>query len=307
MASSISTLVLDIAAKDSILAARTALAPLGLFARSFAEANAEVGDTIKVPVFARGTAAEFVAGTNDYTTATTAGVAGVSITLNKHPWMSRRLLPDDAMETDAGRDWASQTAIASVESVAKYMAYETIVGAMKTTGIGTLTFASGDNTAVKKVAKARKSAIAAGINPAQATLLLPADLYTDLLTELPFYIVGAQDALVDGFVDRFLGFGRIGELQDAIVYENASEKDVTLDALVAANDAIAIATRLPKVINPDLYEVSTLSVPEVGPWSFLIRSTGTQAVDAKYLGAEVIFGTKVLQPSKVLVASTTET
>ena len=306
MASSITTLTLDIAAKESILAARTQLAPLGLFAHSFAEATAEVGDTVKVPVFSRATAAEFAAGTNDYTTATTAGVAGVSIALNKHPWQSRRLLPDDAMETDAGRDWASQTAIASVESVAKYMAETTLIGAMKTDGIGTITFAGGDNTAIKKVARARKSALAAGVNPARATLLLPGDLYTDLLTELPFNVRGADEALINGYVDRFLGFARVAELQDAIVYENESEKDVTLDMLVAANDAIGIATRLPKVQNADLYEVSTLSVPELGPWSFLIRSTGTQAIDAKFLGAEVIFGSKVLQPSKVLIASTTE-
>lgn len=303
MGSSITSLTLDIAAKSSVRAARAKLAPLGLFAHSFAEATAEVGDTVKVPAFARGTAAEFVAGTNDYTTATAAGVAGKSIALSSHPWMARRLLPDDAMETDAGRDWAEQTAICSVESVAAYMAAAVITGAMKNANVGSLTPSGA--TAIAKVASIRKAAIAAGINPADATLLMPATEYTDLLSELPFNVVGAQDALIDGFIDRFLGFGRVAELQDGYTYTNTSSKLVTLNYMVAANDAIGLATRLPKVQNADLYETSTLSVPEIGPWSFLIRSTGTQAIDAKFLGAEVIFGYELLQPSKVLIKATT--
>ena len=306
MFTSITSLTLDIAAEKSIRAARAKLAPIGLFAASFAAATSEKGDTVKVPVFSRGVAAEFASGSNDYTSASSAGVAGVPILLDHHPWQSRRLLPDDAMETDAGRDWAEQTAVTSVESVAASLAYNVLVGAMKATGVGALTFAGGDNTAIKKVARARKAALAAGINPANATLLLPGDLYTDLLTELPFNVQGAQTALVDGYVDKFLGFGRVAELQDPVVYKNDSNKDVTLDAMVVANDAIGIATRLPIIQNPEKYEVSTLSVPEVGPWSFQIRGCGSTSVDAKFLGAELIYGFNVLQPSKVLVASTTE-
>lgn len=305
MATSITTLVLDIAAGESIRAARAKLAPLGLVAHSFAEATAEVGDTIKVPVFSRAAAAEFAAGTNDYTSSSVAGVAGVSLALDKHPWQSRRLLPDDVMETDAGRDWAAQTTICSVESVAKYMAETVITGVMQSASVTPLTVSG--STAIAKVASIRKAVIAGGVNPAEATLLLPATEYTDLLAELPFNTIGAQNALIDGYVDKFLGFARVAELQDGYTYTNANSKLVTLNYMVIANDALGIATRLPKVQNADLYEVSTLSVPEVGPWSFLIRSTGTNAVDAKFLGAEVIFGYALLQPAKIFVKATTAT
>lgn len=301
MGSSITTLTLDIAAKESARAARAKLAPLGLFAHSFAEATAEVGDTVKVPVFSRAAAAEFASGSNDYTSASAAGVAGVNIPLSYHPWQARRLLPDDVMETDAGRDWAAQTGVCSVESVAAYMANKVLVAALKG---GTSMSVSGA-TAIAKVGSIRKAAIAAGINPADATLLMPSDEYTDLLMELPFNVVGAQDALINGYVDKFLGFGRVAELQDAVTYTNDSSKLVTLNYMVVANDAIGIATRLPKVQNPDLYEVSTVSVPEIGPWSFQLRSTGTQAIDAKFLGAEVIFGYGLLQQTKILVKATT--
>lgn len=303
MGSTISTLVLDIAAKDSIRAARTALAPLGLVAHSFAEANAEVGDTIKVPVFSRAAAAEFTAGTNDYTSASAAGVGGVSLALDKHPWQSRRLLPDDVMETDAGRDWAAQTTICSVEAVAKYMAETVITGIMKNANVTALTPSGA--SAIAKVASIRKAVIAGGVNPANATLLMPSTEYTDLLTELPFNTLGVQSALVDGYVDKFLGFARVAEIQDGYTYTNSNSKLVTLNYMVIANDALGIATRLPKVQNADLYEVSTLSVPEVGPWSFQVRATGTNAVDAKFLGAEVIFGYALLQPAKIFVKATT--
>jgi len=303
MASSITSLTLDIAAEKSVRAARAQLAPLGKFCTSFAAAQGDKGDTIKVPVFSRGTAAEFAAGSNDYTSASTAGVSGVSVELNKHPWQSQRLLPDDAMETDAGRDWVEQTGITCVEAVAKYMANEVLVGAMKTANIGSLTISGA--TARAKLAGIRKSAIAADINPHEATLLLPSALYTDLIDELPFNVIGDSKEIQDGVCDRLLGFARVAELQDEVSYINGSSKKVTLDGMVVANDAIALATRLPLVMNPEKFDVSTVSVPEVGPWSFQLRATGTAATDARYLGAEVIFGTKVLQPSKVLVASTT--
>ena len=305
MATSITALALDIAAEASVRAARLKLAPLGLFARSFAAAQAEKGSVVRVPVYSRAAAAEFTAGSNDYTSATSSGLDGKNIELNKHPWCARRLLPDDAMETDAGRDWTEQTTICCVESVASYMAQTVLLdGILK--GAGTTALTISGSGAIAKVKNMRKSAIAAGVNPANATLLLPSDLYSDLIEALPYNTIGASEALLDGYVDRFMGFARVAELQDVVTYENNSSKDVTLDAAIVANDAIGVASRLPLVQNPDLYEVSTLTVPEVGPWSFQLRATGTNSVDAKFLGAEIVFGYQLLQPSKILVASTTE-
>lgn len=309
MGTSISTLALDIAAKESVLVVRTRIAPLAKFAKSFAPAEGEVGDTVKVPVFTRGVAAEFNASTNNYITATSAGVAGVGIAMNKHPWESRRLLPDDVMETAVGKDWIGQVTKACVDSVAKYMVAEPLVGILKDaasagTGHVTALTVSG-NTTLAKIAKIRKDTIAAGINPAEATLLLPSALYTDLISELPFNALGSADAIVNGAVERIFGFGYIAELQDEVSYTNASSKKVTLDAAVIANDAIAVATRLPVVQNGDLYDVSDIVSDEIGGFAIRVRSTGSNAVDAKFLGAEVIFGWAMLQPEKILVASTT--
>lgn len=312
MGTSLSTLALDIASKESIIAVRTRLAPLAKFAKSFADAEGEVGNTVKVPVFTRGVAQDFHASNNNYTTATSAGVAGVSVELNKHPWESRRLLPDDVMETNVGKDWVGQVTKACVDSVAAYMVAEPLVGILKDAasagsyGHVTALTLSGATT-LAKIAKIRKDTIAAGINPMEATLLLPSALYTDLLAELPFNALGADRAIVDGAVERLFGFGYIAELQNAVTYTNASSKLVTLDAMVVANDALAVATRLPIVQNADLYDVSDIKSDEIGGFSIRVRSTGSNSVDAKFLGAEVIFGWKMLQPGKILVASTTAT
>jgi len=308
MATSITSLALDIAARDSILAARASLAPLGRFAHSFALAEDEKGNVVKVPVFSRGAAAEFGSaltggGVNDYTSATSAGVAGKNITLDKHPWDSRRLLPDDVMETDVGRDWAAQVTIATVDACAKYMQDASITDIVKN-ATGSLTLSGATN--IKKVASARKAAIAAGIKPAAATLLVTPDFYSDLLTELPADVYGSRDALLDGWIDRILGFGRIAEVCDAPGVA-ISGTTYDMDAIVAADDAFGLATRLPILQNPDKFEVSDITMPEIGPWSFRIRSTGTNNNDAKFLGAEVIFGCAVLQPAKILVAKTART
>ncbi len=304
MATSITTLALDIAADEAVNAAATTLAPLAKFAKTFTNAEKEVGDTVKVPVFSRGTAAEFASGTNDYTSASTANVAGKSVALDKHPWQPQRLLPDDDMETAAGKDWVRQTTVNSVEAVAKYMVDKTLTGAMQATGVTSLTISGA--TAIAKIKGIRKSTIAAGINPAKATLLLPSDLYSDLLAELPFNVLGVQDALVDGHITRFMGFGYIAELQDEVSYTNSNSKKVTLDAMVVAEGAIGVASRVPKVQNPELFDVNDVVNDELGV-AIRLRATGSNSNDARYLGAEVIFGWQALKPAEILVASTTAT
>ncbi len=304
MASTLSTLLLDIAARDSILAARASLAPLGRFAHSFALTEDEKGNVVKVPVFSRGAAAEFGSaltggGVNDYTSATTAGVAGRNISLNHHPWQSQRLLPDDVMETDVGRDWATQTAISSVDACAKFMQDAVLTDIIKN-ATGTLTI-PGTGTYMKRVAAIRTAAIAAGMKPQLSTLLVTPDFYSELLAELPADVYGARDALLDGWIDRILGFGRIAEVCGAPEVA-ISGTTYVFGGAVVADDAYGIATRLPIVQNPDKFDVSDISMPEIGPWSFRLRSTGTNNNDAKFLGAEVIFGCACLQPAKILVA-----
>lgn len=304
MASSLTNLVLDIAAEDCVAAAKKLLAPLARFAKSFNAAESEVGDTVKVPVFSNAVAAEFASGSNDYTSASAAGVDGKSIELDSHPWASKRLLPDDDMETAAGKDWARQTTISTVKAVCKAVVNKVLLCAMKATGVTPLTI-TGTN-ALQKIKNMRKSCIAAGINPADAVVLLPSDLYSDLLSELPYNIVGVQDAMVNGFVEKLFGFGYIAELQDEVSYVNGSSKKVTLDAMIVANGAVGFAGRLPKVQNTDQFEVSDITDDETG-LAVRIRATGTNAVDARFLGAEVICGCQALKPAEILVASTTAT
>lgn len=288
MATSLTDLVLDIASKESILAARAHLAPLGRFAHSFALAENEKGNVVKIPVFSRAAAGDFSA-SNNYTSATSAGVSGKNITLDKHKWCSQRLLPDDAMETDCGRDWASQTTISTVESVAKALAQDALIAIVNGGTASAGLFGDGASY-ISKVATARTKAIAADIAPSRATLLVSSDFYSQLLAELPADVYGSRDALLDGYIDRILGFGRIAEIPDS-----------TFVGAVVADDAFGVATRLPLVQNPELFEVSDIAVPELGPWSFRVRATGANSTDAKFLGAEIVYGVAVLQPAAILV------
>lgn len=301
MATSITTLALDIAAEDSVAAAKLVLAPLAKVAKSFNAAEGEVGDTVKVPVFANATASDFAAGSNDYTTATSAGVSGKSIELNAHPFASYRLMPDDAMETAAGRDWIRQTTISTVKAVAKAVVSKVLVEGMKN-GTGSLTI-SGAN-AKAKVAGIRKACVTAGINPGEASLLLPSALYTDLISELPVETIGVSDAIVNGRCEKLFGFGYIAELQDEVSYTNASSKKVTLDAMVLGPDALGFACRLPIIQNAGMYDVSDVTDDQAGI-AIRVRSNGAVATDARFLGAEVICGAKALKPAEILVASTT--
>lgn len=302
MATSITNLALDIAAEASVRAAAPILAPIGKFAHSFAAAESEKGNVVKVPVFAAGAAYEF-SSSNNYTSATEAGVDGKSIELLHHAWASKRLLPDDDMETEAGKDWTAQTTISSVEAVAKKL----LADCFKEICTGaTGTFSFSGTKYIAKVVSARKAAIAAGIKPADATLVVPSTFYSELLGELPADVYGAREALLDGWIDRILGFGRIVEADVAnfTIGEGSDAKTYVFDGAVVANDAFGVATRLPIVQNPDKFEVSDMTLPAVGPWSFRVRSTGTNSDDAKFLGAELIYGCKVLKAGEILIAKT---
>lgn len=307
MASTITSLALDIAAEASVNAAKVALAPLAKFAKSFTAAEGEVGSVVKVPVFENQVAAEFASGTNDYTSAASAGVSGVNIELNSHPWSPKRLLPDDAMETAAGKDWVNQTTVNSVKAVAKAVVNKVLLAAASAAGVTSLTITGA--TAKAKVAGIRKSVIAAGINPAEATLLIPSDLYTDLLAELPVETIGINDAIVNGHIERLFGFGYIAELMTPVTWKTGTGKDQgpvvthTLTAMVAANDAIGFAGRLPMVQNPDLYDISDIVDDETGI-AIRIRSNGAVSTDARFLGAEVVCGAAALKPAEILVAKT---
>ena len=289
MSTTITSLALSIAARESVIAARAALVPLGRFAHSFAVREDDKGNVVKVPVFDRTSALEFNSSSNNYTTASSADVAGKNITLSHHRWNSARLLPDDDMETDVGRDWVQQTTVSKVEACAIAMANDALTSIVQGAG-GSLTWSGGTSKA--KVANARKQAIAAGINPMAATLLLDSDKFTDLIVELDASVYGTTSAIADGYVDRLLGFGRVAEVQNA---------PDGFSCAVVADDAFGIASRLPRVQNADLFDVSDISLPELGPWSFRVRATGTNNVDARFLGAEIIYGCAVLQPSKILV------
>lgn len=300
MATTITSLAIDIAAGDSVNAAKLALAPLAKFSKSFTAAQGEKGNVVKVPVFANMTAEEF-GPNNNYTSATDAGVEGKNVELNSHPWASKRLLPDDAMETDAGKDWTKQVTVNSVKAVAKSVTAKALVAAAKS-GTGALTLTG--TTALDKVAKCRAETIAAGINPADATLLLPSDLYTELLKALPVTTIGINEAILNGNVERLFGFGYIAELMDEVSYTNSSSKKVTVNAMVIANDALGVAMRLPIVQNADKFDVSDLVDEETGV-AIRLRATGTNDVDAKFLGAEVIAGCEVLKPAEILIKATT--
>lgn len=297
MATSITTLALDIAAEKAVAAAAKKLAPIGKFATSFAAAEAEKGDTVKVPVFEAQTAEEF-GNDNNYTSASDAGVAGVGIELENHPWSSKRLLPDDAMETDAGREWVEKTAVKSVEACAAAVVAKTMNVLCTATNHKTLNLSGTD--IIKIVGQCRKQIVKDGLDPADATLILSSDKFTDLLESLKADVIGRGEAFENGFVDHLLGFARIVEA-DATYKTGSgeSEKTYELNVAVVMNDAIGIATRLPKVQNPDQFEVSTVQKQEIGPWSFQLRSTGSNSNDAKFLGAEVIYGVKALKPTEI--------
>lgn len=323
MASSIKDPAVRFLANQTILVARSPIARLADFTTDFSADAAQPGSTLLVQFFDDGTAGEFRRDKQGDTPSNNYGDADahssfIEVKFAHHPKKTFEFTPDDYINIGSNR-W-QQAGDAMGRSVSRAL-LETAVKKINPTNIpvsgidkkvteeGTFTgtglsFGAWNEKVAAVSQKFTKEYVAeeltaacadADIDPADTVLLLNGKEYGQLLATLTAHDYGSPEPIQAGRIPGLYGFRSVVKI-DSLT--NVCGNGLRA-ALVPVN-ALGIAGRTIPVLNPKLYEdVGTVTDDKSG-LVIQFRRGGDWRTDTSDITAEALFGSKLLQPTKIV-------
>lgn len=276
-----SDLTLKAASESAILAAHKNIAKLSLFAKNFSELNGQPGASIAVPVYNLSAATEFDAVNNNYCTNGNE-IGGELIVLDKHYVKSVSIT--DVQEAETGIRWATDTAAALADSLTRAM------NAAVFTQISSVELSA--NTPTTKATVAGLYAIAEqnDIPVDSAVVVLAPTQFANVLSMLDANVYGGSEAVRLGMIPGLYGFKG---------FICSSNLPSGVNGAVIADTAIGIASRYvypgTEGAYPEAWSATTEDGLTIGYRRFMDLCTGTNK-----FAADVLFGTKILQPAKIV-------
>lgn len=273
-----SDLQIKIASETAVLGLQKHLASLKYFAHNFSPATDRPFAGVAVPVYALSAAADFVEGTNDWCSGQNE-VDGVVVSLDKHFIKSISITDVQAGETDINFLRDGSRAIADVLAHAANKAvYQTI---------------NAENVELTATMPATKAAFAGlmkicddnGVNPYECVLALDPEDFGALLATLDYAVIGTSEAVKYGVIENLYGFRAVVMTS----YLPAGTKG----AIIPYN-TIGIVSRVNKPA-VDGY-VNTWTATTEDGFTIGYRVFEHLCYGKMFLGADVLFGSKILQP-----------
>lgn len=279
-----SDLQLSVASNASIIAAHKQLAKLSLFAKNFSELDGQPGMGIAVPVYNLSAAADFVAGTNDYGTGVNE-IGGEIITLNKH--LVKSVAITDKEEAFTGIRWIEDTTAALADNLGRGV-NEYVFGLINSTNV-TL---SAETSLSSKSVVANLGAVAEtnDIPVDRCIVALAPTYFYSLLGMLDANVYGGEEAIRYGYVPGLYGF------KGFVCTSNLPEGN---KGAIICDTAVGIASRYlfpgTEGAYPEAWKATDGDGFTIGYRRFMNLNTGTNM-----FAADVLFGAKILQPSKIV-------
>lgn len=278
-----SDLALKAASESAIMAAHKNIAKLSLFAKSFSELNGQPGKSIAVPVYNLSAAAAFDAVNNNYCTGSNE-IGGELITLDQH--LVKSVSITDVEEAETGIRWASDTAAALADTLTRGVnAY--VFGLINATNV-TLTA----DTPATKAAVAGLYAIAEqnDIPVDRAVVALAPTQFATVLGQLDANVYGGSEAIRLGIIPGLYGF------KGFVCTSNLPEGT---NGAIICDSAVGVASRYlypgTEGAYPEAWSATDEDGFTIGYRRFMDLCTGTNK-----FAADVLFGAKILQPSKIV-------
>lgn len=322
MSSSIIDPGLRFAANQMLTLLRKDITKITQFTTDFTADAVTKGTTMLIPIVADESAGEFAVGTNDYGTID-GSFRFTPMTFNHHPKHSFGFTPSDQTNigletinamTKAGELSARAVGRAIAESVVGLIDSTTVpvTGTDKTewydadgneikkgnakdfkfTAANRYCFAKGELTKMQ-VAKFRQAANAADIPVSQTILALCPEKFAELLSLLTAEMYGGTEAIRGGFIPGLYGWKGVMEVNEL------SDDDGMIGALIPET-AVAVASRLPGVLNPHLYQNLGTATDDASGMVFQFRQGGDWKTDHTVASVDCIFGAKLVQPTKIV-------
>lgn len=278
-----SDLALKAASESAVMAAHKNLAKLSLFAKNFSELQGVPGKSIAVPVYDLSAAAAFVAGTNDYGTGANE-IGGELITLDQH--LVKSVSITDVEEAETGIRWATDTSYALADMLTRGV-NDYVFGLINATNV-TLTA----DTPTTKATVAGLYAIAENndIPVDQCIVAMKPTQFSGVLSALDYTVYGSDDAIRNGVIPGLYGF------KGFVCAPNLP--DGTNGAIIC-DTAVGVASRYlfpgTEGAYPQAWAATDDSGFTIGYRRFMDLNAG-----ANKFAADVLFGAKLLQPTKIV-------
>ncbi len=315
MASSIKDPAVRFMANRAIMVAHDTIARLRDFTTDFTPDAVQAGSTMLVQFFDDGEAEDFNRETNNYGHAS-ASSSFVEVKFGTHIKKTFEFTPDDYLNIGSNR-WQN-AGDAMGRSVSRGLLKRACAIINKTniptsgqdkkvaedgTITGTLLNFGAWNEKVYANA-ITKSVVAeefydacskADIDPADTVVMLNGKKFGQLLASLDANVYGDRSAIAEGRIPGLYGFRAV--IKNDMLPADSAEH--LFGALVPVN-ALGIAGRTIPVLNPQEYaEVGTVTDDASG-LVIQFRRGGDWRTDCSDLTAEALFGSKLLQPTKIV-------
>ena len=278
-----SDLALKAASESAVMAAHKNLAKLSLFAKNFSELQGVPGKSIAVPVYNLSAAAAFNASTNNYATGANE-IGGELITLDQH--LVKSVAITDVEEAETGIRWASDSAYAIADMLTRGV-NDYVFGLINATNVSLSATTPSTKT---QVAGLYAIAEDNDIPVDRCIVALKPTQFATVLGQLDSNIYGGSEAIRLGIVDGLYGFK---------AFVCAPNLPDGVDGAIICDTAVGVASRYlfpgTEGAYPQAWSATDDSGFTIGYRRFMDLATGSN----KFAG-DVLFGAKLLQPSKIV-------
>ena len=315
MASSLFSPGLRFAANEMILSLRKDITKVTQFTTNFTAEAAQKGSSLLIPVISDAEAGAFDRTSNNYGDVN-GSVKYVPMTFNNHAKHSFGFTENDFNLVNGTSFWA-KAGEASARAVARKIA-ATVGGLINSTNIPTSgdcqityfdadgneqntdngTFTSANEVKVTgeltkaKVAGFRAACKAADIPVGDTVLALNSVKFAELLALLDANMYGGSEAIRNGIIPFLYGYKAVMEMDEL--------NDTNLFGALIPSTSIAIASRILPVMNPKLYDEVGTTTDDKSELTIQFRRGGDWRTGDSVATAEVLFGAKLVQPTKIV-------
>lgn len=294
MATGFNTLQQKAASEYAVFAAHSNLAKISLFSHTFTELEGRPGESIAVPVYDLTPGGEFNLTANNYGTGTNE-TGGLEVQLNYH-WVKSVSITDKELAY-TGINWVKDTAAALAERAARDINAYTF-GLINNTNITATSPISTYFGAEALSAEAQPNTIA-GLYALAEGRDIPADrcvvvlnptYFSKLLGSdaVKYLTVGTGDYATTGIVKNMFGF------KGFVMSNNLPEGT---KGAVLLDEALGCASKYLAPMTPGAYPEAWRAKSEEG-FTFGFRRFMDLNTGSDKFAADVLYGAKVLQPSK---------
>ena len=261
------------------------VALLRAFSVNLSDEFSKPGDTVSVPLVTPDTAAEWNKTTNNYVRSIT-DLKARPVVLNKRP-IAGFAIDQNQLHNFTPSYWEGKGALNAGE-IALYIV-RNITALITAANYPDEMVATLTGFSRKKVADLRAKLVKKGMKPELSALCLSPDMYSALLSDLEFYVIGNQDAMRTGVIDNLLGFRNIVEIPT-----------YTGNGFVCHPDAILAASRRIQVADTTPYKsFGSIVEPNTGLALNRVVLTNGPTGETSY-SVEALFGCEVGNPDALV-------